>query len=116
MLDAFKNMTGGKSKLVQKQTDELEAAHRHRPRGAQRDQRDADRAHHPQRQAGAAGQDARAGVEKTVGVSTRLDEIAKRLTAIDDHTRELAELDKRIQGLKESAKQAEQTTQKALGT
>ena len=44
MLDAFKNITGGKGKLVQKQTDELETADRDGARRAQRDQRDADRA------------------------------------------------------------------------
>ena len=80
MLDAFKNMTGGKGKLVQKQTDELETADCHRARGAQRHQRDADRADHAQREADAARQDARAGHREGDRASpTRLDEIAKRL-------------------------------------
>ena len=40
----------------------------------------------------------------------RLDEIAKRLPALDDRTKQLEDIDKRIQALHESAKQAEQTT------
>jgi len=38
--------------------------------------------------------------EKTAGGTSRLDEIAKRLTALDDRTKELSELDKRIQALR----------------
>ena len=53
--------------------------------------------------------------DKAASVTTKLDEISKRLTTLDDRTKELEELDKRIQGLKDAARQAEQTTQKAIG-
>src|SRR6185436_146674 len=53
--------------------------------------------------------------EKATGITTRLDEIAKRLATLDDRTKELTEIDKRIQALNQAAKQAEQTTAKALG-
>src|SRR6185437_15167577 len=53
--------------------------------------------------------------EKATGVTARLDEITKRLAALDERSREIEEIDKRIAALKESAKQAEQTTEKALG-
>ena len=54
--------------------------------------------------------------EQAAGLTTRLDEITKRLSALADRTQVVSGLDKRIQTLKESAKKAEQTTQKALGT
>src|SRR6476620_6019726 len=53
--------------------------------------------------------------EKASGVTAKLDEIAERLAALDDRTKEIESIDSRIQALKESARQAEQTTQKALG-
>ena len=116
MLDAFKSMTGGKSKLVQKQTDELELLISTAREERSAHQRHADRADHPQRQAGAAREDARAGLREGRPASpTRLDEIAKRLTALDDRTKELASSTSGSRRLKDSAKQAEQTTQKALG-
>src|SRR5262249_28787934 len=53
--------------------------------------------------------------EKATGVTARLDDIGRRLAALDDRTRQLEESDGRINELKEQAKQAEQTTRKALG-
>ena len=115
MLDAFKTMTGGKNKLVQKQTDELELLI-----ATAREERSAISAMLTALTTRSAklaplGKTLEQVSEKAAGVTSRLDEIAKRLTALDDRTKELEELDKRIQALKDSATQAEQTTQKALG-
>src|SRR4051812_7316717 len=115
MLDAFKSMTGGKNKLAQKQTDELELLI-----STAREERSAISAMLTALTTRSAklmplGKTLEQVSEKAAGVTTRLDEITKRLAALDDRTRELTELDNRIQGLKEAAKQAEQTTQKALG-
>ena len=115
MLDAFKTMTGGKNKLVQKQTDELELLIT-----TAREERSAISAMLTALTTRSAklaplGKTLEQVSEKTAGVTSRLDEIAKRLTALDDRTRELAELDKRIQALRTPRQQAEQTTQKALG-
>jgi len=115
MLDAFKTMTGGKNKLVQKQTDDLELLIT-----TAREERSAISAMLTALTTRSAklaplGKTLEQVSEKTAGVTSRLDEIAKRLTALDDRTRELTELDKRIQALRDSATQAEQTTQKALG-
>jgi CBS domain-containing protein len=115
MLDAFKSMTGGKSKLVQKQTDELELLI-----STAREERSAISAMLTALTTRSAklaplGKTLDQVSEKAAGVTSRLEEITKRLTTLDDRTKELSELDKRIQTLKEAAKQAEQTTQKALG-
>ncbi|MFI5302786.1 MAG: hypothetical protein ACHREM_32250, partial [Polyangiales bacterium] len=53
--------------------------------------------------------------EKATTIATRLEEIAKRLAALDERSKELDEVDKRIQALKDAARQAEQTTQRAIG-
>src|SRR6185436_1540220 len=53
--------------------------------------------------------------EKASAATARLDDIAKRLTALDDRAKELDEVDRKIQSLKDAARQAEQTTQKAVG-
>src|SRR3954470_6290757 len=116
MLDAFKQMAGGgKGKLAQQQTDELELLI-----ATAREERSAISAMLTALTTRSAklmplGKTLEQVSEKAAGVTTRLDEITKRLAALDDRTRELTELDNRIQGLKEAAKQAEQTTQKALG-
>src|SRR5438270_118336 len=115
MLDAFKTMTGCKGKLVQKQTDDLELLI-----ATAREERSAISAMLTALTTRSAkltplGKTLEQVSEKATGVTSRLDEITKRLTVLDDRTKELAELDKRIQSLKESARQAEQTTQKALG-
>src|SRR6185436_1750270 len=53
--------------------------------------------------------------EKATAITGRLDEIGRRLGALDDRTKELEEVEKRIQALKESARQAQETTARALG-
>ena len=115
MLDAFKNMTSGKGKLVQRTGDELEQLI-----ATAREERSAISAMLTSLTARSAkltplSKSLEEVTERATSVTARLDEIAGRLTALDDHTKQLEELDKRIQGLKESARQAEQTTQKALG-
>jgi DNA repair ATPase RecN len=115
MLDAFKNMTGGKGKLVQQQSDELETLI-----NTAREERGALSAMLTALTARSAklaplGKTLEQVSEKATTVTGRLDEIGRRLATLDDRTRELEEVDKRIQALKESARQAEQTTQKALG-
>ena len=52
--------------------------------------------------------------EKVTGVTTKLEEIGERLAALDGRTRELEQLDGHIQSLKDAAKQAEQSVQKAI--
>ena len=53
--------------------------------------------------------------DKATMATARLDEIARRLATLDDRTSELEDVDKRIQSLKDAARQAEQTTEKAIG-
>ncbi len=116
MLDAFKNMTGGgKGKLVQKQTDELELLI-----ASAREERSAISAMLTALTTRSAklaplGKSLEQVTEKATSVTTRLDEIAARLTALDERTKELDEVDRRIQALKDAARQAEQTTANALG-
>src|SRR5437868_10200661 len=116
MLDAFKTITGGgKGKLAQKQTDDLETLI-----ATAREERSAISAMLTALTTRSAkltplGKSLEQVSEKASGVTARLDEIGKRLVTLDDRTRELEDVDKRIEALKESAKQAEQTTLKALG-
>src|SRR5437868_990373 len=116
MLDAFKQMAGGgKGKLAQQQTDELELLI-----ATAREERSAISAMLTALTTRSAkltplGKSLEQVSEKASGVTAKLDEIAERLVTLDDRTRELEDIDKRIQALKESAKQAEQTTRKALG-
>src|ERR1700753_4131418 len=112
MLDAFKTMTGGKHKLVQKRTDELEMLS-----ASAREERSAISAMLTALTTRSAkltplGKSLEQVSEKATAVTTRLDEITKRLSTLDDRANEFAEIDKRIAALKESARQAEQTTQK----
>ena len=115
MLDALKNMAGGKGKTAQKQVDELEAliANAREERGA----------------IGAmltalATRSAKlAPIQKTLEQVTQragttaeqVEALSRRLADLDTQALQLAELDKRIQVLKEAALQAEQTTERALG-
>ncbi len=115
MLDAFKNMTTGKGKVVQKQSEELEQLI-----ASAREERSAISAMLTALTTRSAkltplSKSLEQVTEKATSVTTQLDEIAKRLAALDDRSKELAEVDARIQALKEAARQAEQTTQKALG-
>src|SRR6267143_40746 len=100
MLDALKTFGGGKGKLVQEQTTELEMLI-----ATAREERSAISAMLTALTTRSAkltplGKSLEQVSEKATGVTARLDEIAKRLTALDDHTRQLEELDKRIQALK----------------
>src|SRR5262249_13866880 len=115
MLDAFKNMTGAKGKLAQEQRTELELLI-----ATSREERSALSAMVTTLTARTAklatlGKSLEQVSDKAAGVTTTLDEIARRLAALDDRTKELDEVDKRIQALKDAARQAEQTTQKAIG-
>src|SRR5256886_16546616 len=109
MLDAFRNMSGSKSRAaVEKQTTELELLI-----ATAREERSAISAMLTALTTRSAkltplGKSLEQVSEKASGVTARLDEIAKRLAALDERTRELEEIDKRIVALKESAKQAEQ--------
>src|SRR5580765_8243455 len=101
MLDAFKNMTGGKGKLVQQQSDELEVLIT-----TAREERSALSAMLTALTARSAklaplGKTLEQVSEKATTVTTRLDEIGQRLGALDDRTKELEEVEKRIQALKE---------------
>ena len=97
MLDAFKSMTGGKGKLVQKQTDELELLI-----ATAREERSAISAMLTALTTRSAkltplGKTLEQVSEKATTVTARLDEITKRLTTLDDRTKELVEVEKRIQ-------------------
>jgi chromosome segregation ATPase len=114
MLDAFRDITGNKGKQVQQQTDELELLI-----VSAREERSAISTMLTALTTRSAklmplAKSLEQVGEKAMSVSTRLDDIARRLTALDDRTHEIEEVDKRIQALKDAAKQAEQTTQKAV--
>src|SRR5262245_54742542 len=115
MLDAFKNITGGKGKLVQKHADDLENLI-----ASAKEEREAISAMLTAMTTRTAkltplSKSLEQVIDKATAVTTHLDDIAKRLSALDDRTKELEEVDKRILALKEAARQAEQTTQKAVG-
>ena len=115
MLDAFKTITGGKNKHVQKQTDELQSLIT-----TAREERNAISAMLTTLTARSSklaplGKSLEQVTEKATAITTKLDDLAKRLATLDDRTKELEEVDKRIQALKDAAKQAEAATQKALG-
>ena len=115
MLDALKNLTGGKNKLVQKQTDELELL-----LASAREERAAISAMLTtltarSQKLAPLSRTLEQTTERVTGVTERLDDIAARLAQIDDRAKALEEVDVRIQALKTAADQAEQTTHKALG-
>src|SRR5437016_7895208 len=115
MLDAFKNMTGGTGKQAQKQTEELELliASAKEERGALSAMLTALTARTAKLTP--MTKSLEQVTDTAASITTRLDDIAARLATLDDRSKELAEVDKRIQALKEAARQAEQTTQKAIG-
>ena len=115
MLDALRNITGGKGKLVQQQTSELETLI-----ATAREERSAISAMLTSLTARSAkltplSKQLEQVTDKASSVTTRLDDIAKRLGTLDDRTREFEEVEKRIQALKDAATQAEATTKKAIG-
>lgn len=115
MLDAFKNMGGGKGKQVQQQTSELEVLI-----ATAREERSAIGAMLTalttrSTKLAPLGKALEQVAEKATAASARIDGITARLAAIDDRTKELSDVDARIQALKDAARQAEQTTQKAIG-
>ena len=115
MLDALRNITAGKGKLVQQQRVELE-----RLIASAREERSATSVMLTQLATRSAklaplAKSLEQVADKATGLTTRLDEIGNRLTALDDRTREVETIDKRIQALKDAARQAEQTTQNAVG-
>src|SRR4051812_43689750 len=116
MLDAFKQMAGGgKGKLAQQQTDELELLI-----ATAREERSAISAMLTSLTTRSAKltpltKSLEQVTDRATSVTDRLDDITQRLSALDDRTRELEAIDSRIQALRDSAKQAEQTTAKAIG-
>ena len=115
MLDTFRSMTGGKNKQMQQQTDELQNLI-----NAAREERSALSTMLTTLTARSAkltplGKTLEQVMEKATGASSKLDEISKRISTLDDRGQELEQIDKRIQALKDAARQAELTTQKAIG-
>jgi DNA repair exonuclease SbcCD ATPase subunit len=53
--------------------------------------------------------------DKMAEVSTKLDDIGRRLGALDERTRELEALDRHVQSLKDAATQAEYTLESTMG-
>src|SRR5687768_6523305 len=101
MLDAFKSLTGAKGKVVQQQTDELELliASAREERGAVSAMLNT----LATRSAKLAplGKQLEQVTDKATGITDRLDEIARRLGALDNRTLELEDVDKRIEALKD---------------
>src|SRR5215472_12019864 len=113
MLDALKTLTGGKS--TPKQADELE-----RLIATAREERSALAEMLNSLQTRSAklvpmSKSLEQMTEKATAATARLDDIAKRLMSLDERTKELEDIDKRIQVLKDAARQAEETTEKAIG-
>src|SRR5688500_17281408 len=105
MLDAFKTMTGGGKSRVE-QTTELEALI-----ATAREERSAIAAMLSSLTARSAklmplGKSLDQLTDKASVVTARLDEIATRLSSLDDRSKEVAELDKRILALREAAQKA----------
>ena len=115
MLDAFRTMTGGKNKQVEKQADDLQTLI-----NTAREERSALSTMLTTLTARSAkltplGKSLEQVMEKATGATSKLDEITKRISTLDDRGQELEQIDKRIQALKDAARQAELTTQKAIG-
>ena len=116
MLDTLKNITGGNGKVIQKQTTELEMLI-----AMAREERSALSAMLTTLTAHSArllpiGKSLEQVTDKATGLTTRLDDIARRLGALDERTKELDFVNDRIQALKETTRQAEESVQKALGS
>jgi predicted nucleic acid-binding Zn-ribbon protein len=99
MLDALKNLTGGKTKLVQKQTDELELLV-----AAAREERAAISAMLTtlttrSQKLAPLGKALEEMTDRVTGVTQRLDDVAARLALVDDRTKALEEVDVRIQAM-----------------
>src|SRR5205823_13614217 len=113
MLETLRNLAGGKG--AQKQADELERliARAHEERNALSEMLTSLTTRSAKLQP--MSKSLEQMTEKASAAATKLEEIAKRLTALDERTKELDEIDKKIQALKDAARQAEQTTEKAIG-
>src|SRR5438132_7971627 len=116
MLDAFRNMTGGaKGKLATQQATELELLI-----ATAREERSAISAMLTAitAQSGKLApltKSLEQVAQKASSTDSRLEEISTRLASLDGRAKELEELDRRIQSLKDAAQQAEQTTQRSIG-
>src|SRR5437773_1277518 len=113
MLDAFKSFSG--KKVAQQQTTELETLI-----ATAREERSAISAMLTalttrSQKLTPLSKSLEQVTEKAASIDAQLGEIAKRLTALDDRTREFDAIDKRIDGVKDAAKQAEQMAQKVIG-
>src|ERR1043166_7366458 len=113
MLEALKNLTGGKT--AQKHADELEKliATAREERSALSEMLTSLTTRGARLQP--MSKSLEAMTEKATTATARLDEIARRLATLDERTKELDDFDKKIQSLKDAARQAEQTTEKAIG-
>jgi chromosome segregation ATPase len=115
MLGALRDITGRKGKRARKQTDELELLI-----GAAREERGALGAMLTSLTNRSAkltplGRSLEQITEQATGITSRLDDITKRLGTLDARATHLEEVEQRVQALKEAVRQAEQTTQKAIG-
>src|SRR6476660_4302684 len=113
MLGAFKSLATGKS--AQKQTDELEQLI-----ATAREERSAISAMLTALTTRTAkltplSKQLEQVTDVAAGITRRLDDLTGRLGALDERTTHLEEIDKRIQSLKDAVRQAELTTQKAIG-
>src|SRR5437762_2394583 len=103
MLDALKSLTGG-NKLVQQQTAELETLI-----ATAREERSAISAMLTalttrSQKLTPLNKSLEQVTEKAATVDAQLAELARRLTAIDERTREVDAIDKRVEALKDAAK------------
>src|SRR5262245_43480184 len=115
MLEAFKNMTGAKGKAVQQQADELELLI-----ATAREERSALSAMLTSLTTRSAkltpiSKSLEQVTDRATAVPARIAGVANRLGSLDERTKGLGALDARIEALNDSARQAEQTTQKAIG-
>jgi chromosome segregation ATPase len=115
MLDALKNMTGGKGKIAQQQSEDLEML-----LATAKEERSAISAMLTALTTRTAkltplSKQMEQVTDVAAGITRRLDDLTNRLSALDDRTTHLEEVDQRIQSLKDAVRQAELTTQKAIG-
>src|SRR5439155_23363995 len=115
MLDAFKNIANLKGQFVQQQT-ELETLI-----ATAREERSGLSAMLSSLTTRSAnllpmGKSLELVSDRATSITTRLNDISKRLVALDGRAKELETVEKRIQALKETVLQAERNTQKVLGS
>ena len=116
MLDAFRNMSGGKGKEADKQATELELLI-----ATAREERSAISAMltalttRSAKLSGVMTKSLEHVTEKATDVTSRLDDITSRVTSLDERTKGLDEVERRISSLKDTTQQAEQTTLKLVG-